>query len=113
MKKNTTKIAPDKDAVTAAMEAAKSKLAADQAADASQDSAVPVANVEPTSRIPSLIVWPTDVWGLTKDLKETMIRLASRVNGHADKMELVQKTLAIAVEHLNARYENDVKSREV
>jgi hypothetical protein len=59
------------------------------------------------SHNPSQIEWPTDIWGLTKDLKKAFLAAASRVSGQADKKELVDAVLKIAHRHLEAKYSKD------
>jgi len=68
---------------------------------------------EPVSHNPTLIVWPTDIWGLTKDVKAAIIAATSRINGQADKKALLDATLAIALGHLASKYQSDTESRAV
>ena len=56
---------------------------------------------------PALIVYPTDVWGMTTDLKAAVKFLAARVCGCPEKYKVVQDTLTIALEHMRVRYEED------
>jgi len=58
----------------------------------------------------ALIEWPTDVWGLTKDLKKAVVFLASRIGGHADKKELADRTIAIALAHIESKFDVESKS---
>lgn len=60
---------------------------------------------------PALLPWPTDQWGLTKDLKQAITQLGSRIAGHEDKKELVDATLAVALAFLEAKYEQDAEIR--
>lgn len=60
----------------------------------------------------ALIAFPTDKWGVTKDLKKTIISLASRVAGDVEKKKLVDETLALLVEHLNIKFEADNAYKE-
>jgi len=55
----------------------------------------------------ALIEWPTDVWGLTKDVKKAIISATARVSGQADKKALLDNVLRIALAHLEARFEAD------
>ena len=65
-----------------------------------------VANTDvPTN--PNDLVWPTDVWGLTKDLRAAIVQAASRINGHEDKKALIDATLKIALAHLENKYTRD------
>lgn len=90
-------------------EVAPATVVADTAKKASCDAFVTKVKVHHN---PAFLEWPTDVWGLTKDLKKAITALASRVKGQPDKMELVEKTLEVALGHLNARYEHDSVLRE-
>lgn len=56
---------------------------------------------------PAQVDWPTDPWGLTKDLRDAITRLGSRIAGHVDKKELVNQTLVIALAHLEVKFEQD------
>lgn len=64
------------------------------------------------SHISTLVEFPTDRWGLTKDLKAACIALASRINGSEDKMSLVQETLRVCVGHIQMKYESDLAIKE-
>lgn len=55
----------------------------------------------------SLVVYPTDVWGLTSQMKQAMEHVAARVCGSDDKYQLVQDTLKICEEYLRVRYLDD------
>lgn len=61
----------------------------------------------PVSSNPALVIYPTDVWGMTTDLKATVKYLAARVCGCPEKYKVVQDTLKIALEHLRVRYQED------
>ena len=60
----------------------------------------------------SLIVFPSDPYGLTKDLKVAIQRVASRIAGHADKKALVNAVLIKAIAHIKVKFDSDVKIRE-
>ncbi len=82
-----------------------------------------VATAKPRTRIgeantgansnPTNLVFPTDRWGVTKDLKKAFIYTASRVAGDEAKKQLVDDTLAILLEHLEAKFKVDAKVRKV
>lgn len=72
----------------------------------------PEAKKAPVSHNPTFLEWPTDVWGLTKDLKKAVVALANRVKGQPDKKALVEATLEVALAHIEARYTHDSKLRE-
>lgn len=56
---------------------------------------------------PALLTFPTDRWGVTKDLKKALIHVASRVAGDPNKKALVDEVLKILVLHLNAKFKAD------
>lgn len=64
------------------------------------------------SHNPTLLVWPTDVWGFTTQLKDAIVAAASRVNGAADKRALVDAVLATGLAHLEAKYAIDSAIRQ-
>lgn len=59
----------------------------------------------------SMLEWPTDIWGLTKDLKSALTYIASRINGQPDKKELVSKVLEIGTAHIEAKYALESEQR--
>lgn len=61
---------------------------------------------------PATLFFPTDKWGVTKDLKKAFIALASRVAGDASKKALVDETLKVLVTHLNVKFESDKDYKE-
>lgn len=61
-------------------------------------------NVDGISPNPTYLQFPTDTWGLTKDLKAALVAVASRVGAHPDKKALVDECLRIGVGHLEARH---------
>lgn len=75
--------------------------------DALQDLPVLDAAGNPVSVNPSMIVFPTDIWGVTTDLKDSIRTIAARVSGCPEKFELVMKTLKIAEQHIKVRYNDD------
>lgn len=58
------------------------------------------------------IDWPSDPYGLTKDLKTAIKQVASRIAGHADKKALVSATLIKAIAHLKVKFEADAAIRD-
>lgn len=64
------------------------------------------------SHNPTMLVWPTDVWGFTAALKDALVAVASRVNGAPDKKALVDAVLATGLAHLEAKYANDSMIRQ-
>ena len=80
----------------------------------SEEVATVVAAATPVeaSHNPTLLVWPTDVWGFTAQLKDAIVSAASRVNGAADKKALVDAVLATGLAHLEAKYTVDAAIRQ-
>lgn len=66
---------------------------------------------KPIGTNPSVLNWPTDRWGLTKDLKQALILLSSRLAGHPDKKELFDETLRVGLEFLEAKFKQDTLLR--
>ena len=71
----------------------------------------PKAAPKPISHNSAFLEWPTDVWGLTKDIKRALVDVASRLNGHEDKKALLDATLAVALGHVEAKYAHDAELR--
>lgn len=59
----------------------------------------------------ALLRYPADRWGLTKDIKTAMTKLASRIGGSEPKYALAKEVLAILNEHFEAKYKADVEYR--
>lgn len=60
----------------------------------------------------SLIEWPTDIWGMTREYKAAVLALASRLNGAEDKKALFDATQEIALQFINDKFEHDKALRE-
>lgn len=60
----------------------------------------------------ALLEFPTDQYGITRELRRTMIDIGSRLNGDIEKLELVVVTLDLLQKHLQARYDEVVAARE-
>lgn len=54
---------------------------------------------------PTAIKWPTDPWGFTRELRAAVTTAATRCAGSTEKKELLDKTLEIALEFLDASHE--------
>jgi hypothetical protein len=80
-----------------------------QEPEATEAVEAPVAAV---SHNATMVVWPTDTWGLTAGLKDAIVAAASRVNGAADKKALVDAVLATGLAHLEAKYMVDAGIRQ-
>lgn len=61
---------------------------------------------------PTLLVFPTDKFGLTSALKTAMTALASRLMGDVRKKEVFDATLDVLVAHVNAKFEADKARRD-
>ncbi|QOE32113.1 hypothetical protein CPT_Palo_054 [Rhizobium phage Palo] len=68
--------------------------------------------VENVSANPAQIVWPTDTWGITSDLRKALMRAAGSVQGVPEKHELFVATLMVGLAHIKARRDRDVGNRE-
>lgn len=60
----------------------------------------------------TFIEWPTDLWGLTHDLKAAFVAAASRIQGAIDKKRLVDEVINIGRLHLEAKFTVDAKVRQ-
>lgn len=60
----------------------------------------------------SLIRFPSDRFGVTKDIKKAGLHAASRIAGNAEKKELVLAVIDIMVEHINLKFAADVAYRK-
>ena len=58
---------------------------------------------------PKFLRFPADKWGLTKDLKKSVISMASRMAGDESKKQLVDETMRILLEHVELKFEQDAK----
>lgn len=55
----------------------------------------------------SLLVFPTDRLGITREIKQAMIRATSRIGTDPANMELIGKTLDILAKHMQARFDQN------
>lgn len=60
----------------------------------------------------SALTFPTDRFGITKDVKKALIVAASRIAGDDRKLELVQEVLAIMSKHIVAKHKADKRYRQ-
>ena len=60
----------------------------------------------------ALLTFPTDRWGITKDLKKAFITAASRVAGDESKKKLVDDIVAILVKHVDEKFAVDSAKRK-
>lgn len=55
--------------------------------------------------------FPTDVYGMTRELRAAVQALSSRIDGSEDKKKLVNATVAIIVKHIKAKTEYEAENR--
>lgn len=63
-----------------------------------------VADADPN---PAKLVFPTDRWGFTTDIRKAVLRAAGSVRGQDDKQLLLIGTLAVLMQHIKIRKEGD------
>lgn len=56
--------------------------------------------------------FPTDKWGVTKDVKKAMVSMASRIGGDPSKYKLAVQTLDILREHMDMKFDADKAYRQ-
>jgi hypothetical protein len=61
----------------------------------------------------ALLSFPTDKWGLTKDVKKAITHMASRIAGDPGKKALADATLKILLEHLELKVTADAEYRGI
>ena len=65
-------------------------------------------DVQPeVSHNPSALLFPTDIWGFTSDLKQAGKLCISKTHGAEDKYKMVRNVLLILLAHLDARYNEE------
>jgi hypothetical protein len=70
-----------------------------------------VKDTVPSSN-PATLTFPTDRYGMTKDVKKTFVTMVSRIAGDPAKRKLVDDTMAVLLEHLELRYTSDVAYKQ-
>jgi hypothetical protein len=60
---------------------------------------------------PAKVEWPRDTWGFTSPVKKELLKALSAIKGDADKTILMESVLIIALKHMKARAEADVRER--
>lgn len=60
----------------------------------------------------TFVEWPSDIWGMTTEFKEAIVRLASRVQGAIDKKRIVDEVFNIGRAHFEAKFTVDAKVRQ-
>jgi len=60
----------------------------------------------------SLIVFPTDRFGVTKDVKKALLHAASRIAGDSAKKALVLEVMDICREHIELKFTEDREYRK-
>lgn len=61
---------------------------------------------------PAELQFPTDRWGFTSDIKKTILKAGSTINGQDDKHDLVIGTLAVLIRHIQLRKAKDKASAQ-
>ena len=69
--------------------------------------------VQGAAHNPAALEFPTDKWGLTRDVKMSMIQMSARVCGSDEKYKLAMETLGILTQYLTDRYTKDNADRNV
>lgn len=67
--------------------------------------------VQGAAHNPAALEFPTDKWGLTRDVKMSMIQMSARVCGSEEKYKLAMETLGILTQYLTDRYTKDNADR--
>lgn len=60
----------------------------------------------------SKIIWPTDPWGFTRELRKAIVTSASRLNGDKAKKAVFDETVKVALDFVNAKYRKDAAERK-
>ena len=58
---------------------------------------------------PAELVFPTDKWGFTSDVKKAVLKAAGTVRGQDDKHALLVGTLAVLIKHIQERKVGDAE----
>lgn len=58
---------------------------------------------EAVSSNPLLVKWPTDLDGITSELKAGILTAAGKLNGRQDKLDILLATMKVGVAHVMAR----------
>lgn len=61
---------------------------------------------------PTTLSFPTDVYGMTKDLRKDMLTISSRIKGDEAKLQLLKDTLSLCMKHVMARFAEEKAARE-
>lgn len=57
---------------------------------------------------PLLVQWPTDLDGITSDLKAGILSAAGRLNGRQEKLDIFLATVKVGVAHVMARFDAQI-----
>lgn len=60
---------------------------------------------------PAALVFPTDKWGFTSEIKKTILKAAGAVKGQDDKHDLLLSTLLVLITHIKLRKDKDHSDR--
>ena len=61
---------------------------------------------------PAELVFPTDKWGFTSEVKKAILKAAGTVRGQDDKHALLVGTLAVLIQHIKLRKGSDAALAE-
>lgn len=73
---------------------------------------VPAKEHKPSKNTnPMAIKWPTDPWGFTRELRTAVANTARRLAGDAEKKKMLDRTMLLAVDFIEAKYAEDQAKR--
>lgn len=58
------------------------------------------------------VPWPSDPFGFTSEFKAAFTKTVSRMAGDAQKREVLDATIEVALKHLNVKYKRDHQERQ-
>lgn len=70
------------------------------------------AMIENVDTNPTKVVFPTDQWGFTSDLKKAVLLAAGTVQAQQDKHDLLLATLGVLMNHIRKRKATDEANKE-
>lgn len=75
-------------------------------------SAIPEKEHKPSKNTnPMAVKWPTDPWGFTRELRTAVTNTARRLAGDAEKKKMLDRTMLLAIDFIEAKYEEDQTKR--
>lgn len=64
------------------------------------------------SHNPAFVVWPTDIYGVTKEFKTAIMKMASAARGDINKKKMIDETIRIGLAHFEAKFVKDKELRD-